>query len=127
MNDHGKWCEDERELEEITIDYFKNLFKSQGQSSSREVLDGVKVKVMNEKNAFLLTKFTTDEVHTAIKQMHLTKALGLDGTPAIFFQKYWHIVGKDVVKLCFECLNGGKGLQFLKNINIVLIPKIKNP
>ena len=87
MNEQGKWCEDERELEQITTDYFKNLFKSQRSNSSSEILDALEVKVTDEMNAFLLTEFTSEEIHTVIKQMHPTKALRPDSTHAIFFQK----------------------------------------
>ncbi|KAA3467671.1 reverse transcriptase [Gossypium australe] len=46
-----------------------------------------------------------EEIHQALKGMGPTKVLGWDGFPALFFQKYWHIVGKEVEDFCLETLN----------------------
>ncbi|KAA3466579.1 reverse transcriptase [Gossypium australe] len=56
-----------------------------------------------------------------------TKALGPDGFPALFFQWYWHIVGKDVTKFCLGILNTDQGFEQLNSTDIVLIPKTQNP
>ena len=44
-------------------------------------------KVTDEMNEFLLTDFISEEILTAIKQMHPLKAPRLDGTHALFFFK----------------------------------------
>ena len=56
-----------------------------------------------------------------------TKALGPDGINALFYQKFWHIVGNNVVNAVLEFLNNGVMLPNLNHTNIVLIPKVKNP
>ncbi|KAH1084560.1 hypothetical protein J1N35_024321 [Gossypium stocksii] len=56
-----------------------------------------------------------------------TKAPEPDGFPALFFQKYWHIVGKDVSKFCLRILNNGDSFFSFNQMNIVLIPKTSNP
>ena len=45
---------------------------------------------------------------------------------ALFYQKFWHIVGNDVVNAVLEFLNNGVMLPDLNHTNIVLIPKVKN-
>ncbi|KAA3473762.1 reverse transcriptase [Gossypium australe] len=55
------------------------------------------------------------------------KASGTDGFPAMFFQKFWHIIGKDVSRYCLEILNNQKELDTINNTNIVLILKLQNP
>jgi hypothetical protein len=59
--------------------------------------------------------------------MHPLKAPGPDGLPALFFQKYWHIVGEDVKKLALGILNDGKSPESINKTYITLIPKCKNP
>ena len=70
--------------------------------------------------------FTADEIKEAVFQVGPTKAPGLDGINALFYQKFWHIVGNDVVNPVLEFLNNGIMLPNLNHTNIVLIPKVKN-
>lgn len=58
--------------------------------------------------------------------MRPTKALGFDGFPVAFFQKFWPIVQADVVSFCLVDLNEGTNLDRASIIEIVLIPKILN-
>ncbi|XP_058732849.1 uncharacterized protein LOC131604425 [Vicia villosa] len=71
--------------------------------------------------------YTEEEVKTALFQMNPLKAPGPDGLPALFFQKYWHIVGHEVCKLVLDILNNQKHPGIINNTHIVLIPKCKNP
>lgn len=59
--------------------------------------------------------------------MHSLKAPGPDGLPALFYQKYWHIVGNEVSKLVLDVLNNCRDPGDLNCNFIVLIPKGKNP
>ncbi|XP_052490777.1 uncharacterized protein LOC128043023 [Gossypium raimondii] len=68
------------ELGKLAMVYFQNLFSS------------------NE-------KFTEEDVVAALKEMEPIKAPGFDGFPAMFLQKYWHIVKNDVLSYCLGVLN----------------------
>ncbi|KAA3464007.1 reverse transcriptase [Gossypium australe] len=68
-----------------------------------------------------------DEVYAALKGMGPLKAPGSDGFPALFFQKYWHIVGKEVLEYCLGILNDGKEIESANTTDIVLIPKVSQP
>ena len=52
-------------------------------------------------------------------------APGPDGMNALFYQKIWHVVGKDVVTAVLDFLNDGILLPALNHTDIVLIPKVK--
>lgn len=59
--------------------------------------------------------------------MSPTKASGPDGAHAIFFQKYWKHIGKDVTSVCLRVLNQGEDMAELNKTFIALIPKCKDP
>ena len=58
---------------------------------------------------------------TTLKQIHPTKSLGPDGMLAIFFQKYWNIVGTNVSNMVLNVLNFGMSLVDINKTNIALI------
>ncbi|KAL9672041.1 hypothetical protein QQ045_028289 [Rhodiola kirilowii] len=81
--------------------------------------------VTEDMNNTLLEPFTEREVRRALFQMHPTKAPGLDGFPAQFYQTNWEIVGEDVVKESLRSLNEGVLNPAINETLIVLIPKVK--
>ena len=64
--------------------------------------------------AFLDTPFTALEVKKAIHHMGPLKSLGPDGMFALFYQKYWHIIGNDTTNTVLNFLNNG---DFIYEIN----------
>ena len=71
--------------------------------------------------------FSAAEVLSALKSMHPSKAPGPDGFHTVFYQKYWHIVGDQVLSLVLGVLNGDVPLQGVNETFISLIPKTKSP
>ena len=59
--------------------------------------------------------------------MHPTKFPGSDGMPPLFFQKYWSIIGQDVIDCVLNILNTSEMPLKLNDTYICLIPKTKNP
>ncbi|KAA3487156.1 reverse transcriptase [Gossypium australe] len=125
--DDGREITNDTEISEIATEYFEDLFASKGISNPHKVLEGIGSNISHEINEGLLSPFREEEVWTALKGMGPTKAPGSDGFPALFFQKFWHIVGKEVMEFCLSILNGNKGADLVNAIEIVLIPKIPNP
>ena len=78
-------------------------------------------------NESLSRCFTREEVTIALKQIHPTKAPGPDGMSAIFYQKYWSIVGCSITNMVLNVLNSDMSLACLNKTNIALIPKVNNP
>ena len=59
--------------------------------------------------------------------MHPCKAPGPDGMHAIFYQKFWHIIGDDVTHFVISILHGSFPPSCINHTNIALILKVKNP
>ncbi|KAA3454975.1 reverse transcriptase [Gossypium australe] len=123
----GQEITDEGGIYETTTNYFQNLFSSNVMGDSPYLLEGITPHISKDINTVLLSTYTVEEVYQALKGMGPTKALGWDGFPALFFQKYWHIIGKDVEEVCLGILNEGKDFESSNYTDIVLIPKIPNP
>ncbi|CAL2247000.1 unnamed protein product [Prunus armeniaca] len=47
--------------------------------------------------------------------------------PALFYQKYWGIVGQGVSDLCLRVLNGSDGVNEFNHTLVALIPKVHSP
>ncbi|KAL9659621.1 hypothetical protein QQ045_024428 [Rhodiola kirilowii] len=80
--------------------------------------------VTDEMNDLLLAPFTEAKVKRALFQMHPTKAPGLDGLSALFYQSNWETVRGDVLKEVLKCLNEGILNHEINETLIVLIPKV---
>ncbi|XP_042958195.1 uncharacterized protein LOC122293790 [Carya illinoinensis] len=78
-----------------------------------------------EMNEELIQIFIEKEMATALHQMNPTKAPSPNGMAPIFYQKYWHIVGKDVLSAVLHALNFGKFPVDLNHTFITLISKKK--
>ena len=77
-------------------------------------------------NTLLTQPFTRAEIKHALFQMSPSKAPGPDGMTALFFQKFWHIVGNDVTTAVLDFLNTGNMLGSINFTHIALIPKVKS-
>ncbi|KAA3464886.1 reverse transcriptase [Gossypium australe] len=88
-------------------------------TNDREIEEGM--------NQSLGASYIENEIIEALKGMGPTKALGFDGFLAIFFQKVWHIVGKDTCDFCMEVLNNGRSFDKINRTLLVLILKTTNP
>ena len=127
MDENGNWYDSIDGIAEVAVFYFKNLYTTSYPTCILEVLDTIPTKVITDMNQFLIQEFTREEVKAALKQMHPTKALSLDGMFAIFLPKYWGIVDNDVICMVLNVLNSNMSMVEINETNITLVPKIKNP
>jgi hypothetical protein len=115
------------EIERIAIEYFAGLFTSSQPHAIDEVVQEADWVVMQGMNDRLMSPFTHEEVRKALFQMHPSKAPGPDGMSALFFQKYWHVIGTDISIAVLDFLNFGRMLGSVNFTHIVVIPKVANP
>lgn len=81
---------------QITTDYFGKLFSASESGSDERLFGLVERKVTDCMNERLLQQFTDEEITNAVKLLAHLKAPGVDGFPAFFFQRYWHIIDEQL-------------------------------
>ena len=78
-------------------------------------------------NGDLLAVFKVEKFLFALQQMHPTKAPRPNGMSPIFYQKYWEIVGPNVIKCVLTALNSGVLPCGINETYICLISKVHSP
>jgi ribonuclease HI len=124
---HGVWWHGEENVERLLIDHFSEILSTSDPENIDSICNVVRGKLNSDHIESCSAQFTEEEIKEVIQQMHPLKAPGPDGLPALFFQKFWHIVGRDVQNLVLEILNNNRSPEDINNTFIALIPKIKNP
>lgn len=84
---------------------------------------GLVEKIDDGMRDYLDSPFTKEEIKQTIFYLGPTKAPGLGGFHATFFQKFWCIVGDNVIGTCLKVLNRGCSIRRFNNTNVILIPK----
>ena len=125
-DDNGNWHDTNDNIAEVAVQYFRNIYTSSQPASFDDVITAIPTCVADEMDRELIKEFSKDEILTALKQMHPTKAPGPDGISAIFFLKYWDIVGNSVTNMVLNVLNSNMPIAELNKTNIALIPKKKS-
>jgi hypothetical protein len=123
----GSWREGNSLIKPIITDYFSELFSSEVPETNQELLQKVQPKVTTDMNERLLEPFTEEEVNKALHRIGDFKAPGTDGMHAIFFKKFWGLIGSEVTKEVLEALNSGVIPAGWNDTAIVLIPKVNDP
>jgi hypothetical protein len=121
------WRHGEENVERVQIDYYSGLFTTSDPSNIEETVQVVRGKLREDHKEWCNGDFTREEILEAINQMHPLKAPGPDGLPALFFQKYWGIIGEDVQCLIVNILNNNRPPDNINKTFLTLIPKNKIP
>ncbi|KAH7842785.1 hypothetical protein Vadar_009244 [Vaccinium darrowii] len=101
----------------------ERIFTSSNPFGFDEVLSSVQQRVSPAMNAMLTRQVSAAKVKCALFQMPPTKSPGPDGMTALFFQKYWHVVGEDVRSF----FHSEKLLRGINHTHIIMVPKVKCP
>jgi hypothetical protein len=94
--EEGGVVEIEEEIGTYITNHYKSLFMSSTGPPNDELLDHVPNSVTDEMNNSLCREFSLEEVKEALDSIGDLKAPGPDGMPAIFYKKFWHLVGPKI-------------------------------
>jgi hypothetical protein len=107
-DEQGRIWRKDRDIGRVLLSYYEELFTSQSARFVEDCTNLVDTRVTNDMNNWLLHSFSEEEVQKALFQMHPLKSPGPDGYLAVFYQKNWTTVGRDVCKAMLFYLNGGQ-------------------
>jgi hypothetical protein len=127
VDENGIKHEDRDGMCDVVLEYFTKLFTSEISAPEENVLDDVQRKVTAEMHIGLLAPFTEEEVKKALFNIGDLKAPGPDGLHAIFYKRYWSLIGEELTDEVLKAINSGVVPEGWNNTNIVLIPKVDNP
>ncbi|KAG7548646.1 Reverse transcriptase domain [Arabidopsis suecica] len=126
-DENGTWSAEDKDIQNIAVSYFKNLFTTTNPQAFEESLAEVKLRITDQTNEFLTAPATECEVRAALFMMHPEKAPGPDGMTALFFQKAWVTIKTDLLILVNSFLQERVFDKRLNTTNICLIPKTERP
>ena len=78
-------------------------------------------------NLLLNAPFSREEVQKALFSIGDLKASGPDGLHAIFFKRFWNMLGDDLVQEVLGVVNSATIPSGWNDNIIVMIPKVENP
>lgn len=127
VDNNRRVCVDLEDLMSVVHSYYAELF-----TSSRPPLDSnsfacIENQLTDDMRDVLLKSYVKEEVFQAFKSMHPGKSPGPDGFLAMFYLKFWDLIGPEVSDLVLHFLNHGGMPERLNETHVVLIPKVKKP
>jgi hypothetical protein len=123
----GNFVEGTDNLNPIILKYFSNLFSTENTAVDADFLEKVSPKVTEVMNNDLIAPFTPEDVKKAVFSIGDLKAPGPDGLHALFYKKFWHLVGQDITVVVLKAINEKEIPAGWNETVVVLIPKVDNP
>jgi hypothetical protein len=127
VDEQGARHENINYIKQVIKSYFDNLFSAEVKEAEETVFADVQTKISQTMNEQLLSPFTLEEVKKALFSIGDLKAPGPDGLHAIFYKRFWSMLGEDLVKEVLHAVNTRVIPEGWNNTTIVLIPKVKTP
>lgn len=126
-NEDGEWIEGDKEVGQLVNSMFTKLFSEEKNDRSwihtEHTWPEIEQDVWSRANA----PVSHDEIKEAMYSIGGLKAPGIDGFPAIFYQKNWDQVGNGVCKAIVNMWNNPREIKTVNNTLITLIPKVDSP
>ena len=105
--------------------YYEKLYREEpyDESIQNEFLELISNKLSDTDIELLGKDITEDEIYTAVQNLNINKAPGIDGIPVEFYQKYWNIIKVVFVQIVENIVKGTLLINNQKKAIITLLPK----
>lgn len=122
----GEIISEEEGIKNLIINHYEKVFHRSRDPCELDWnvhLNHIQETVSADSKQRLLEPFSILEIKEAVFQMEPSKAPGLDGFSALFYQKFWNILGIEVAQQVLRNLNSGQLDEGINDTLITLIPK----
>lgn len=126
-DNNGNWVDDPHTIKDLVQSYFRNLFRNQDNTPGVYQVINPHSTLSIEDNVNLCMPITNAEIWNMAKSIPAYKAPGPDGLQAIFYHKYWNIIGADICYFVKDCFAKNTIPSDINKTLITLIPKSDNP
>lgn len=126
-DESGRVYTEQVDLEGLVCEFYQRLFSTLEELEPELICQHVPRQVTPDMCDMLSRPFTEEEVEAALNQMAPSKAPGVDGFNAGFFQTHWQLVKGCVLLAVLTFLNGGDLPEDVNKTLLILIPKVSNP
>ncbi|XP_061347266.1 uncharacterized protein LOC133292825 [Gastrolobium bilobum] len=123
----NQWIENVNELKDHVCSFYKTLFTEDIEERRWLASANHWTSLSNALKDDLIKVTSMAEVTKLLNGMNAFKASGLDGFPAIFFQKQWNLVKDQVYNAVIDMWSNPDRVEEFNNTLLVLIPKVKRP
>ncbi|XP_021742818.1 uncharacterized protein LOC110708902 [Chenopodium quinoa] len=126
----GTWHREPVQIASMILDFYQDLYTTSDQASSydAEWWDSVRLPTLSsDRQNFLMTPFSSEEIRIAIFSIEDSKSPGPDGFPSAFFKIMWDLVGSSVVSAVQHFFAHGYLLKDWNRTFLALIPKVDSP
>jgi hypothetical protein len=114
-------------LKPIIFDYFSRLFSLDNTVIDPGFFENIISRVSDEMNEKIIAPYIADDVRKAVFSIGDLKALGADGLHALFYKKFWHLVGNDITFAVLKAINDKVIPEGWNETVVILIPKVDTP
>ncbi len=89
---------------EVQSQYYSELMSSEGwdENAAQSLLANIKTFIPDTEREICEKEISENELNNSILKLKLDKSPGLDGIPAEFYKKYWHIIKSKFIKVIRE-------------------------
>ena len=128
----GNVITDEASIKKEGIMFLKDLLdpldvKERSEEKTSSLSEAFPKVVTNQENSDLMKLFSLEEIQKVVQTFPPDKAPRQDGFMTLFYQKYWDVIGWDLLLALEESRTNRAMLSNFNSKNIAIIPKIGDP
>ena len=118
------WVQDTKQIQDVGIEFFKDLFTSKGCSVDDSLLDCIPSLISEEDCLPLTAVPDMEEIFATLQSMPVGTAAGPDGFSLSFYLATWDVIKGDLFDLIKIFFVGGKLHRSIPASMVCLIPKV---